>query len=201
MLSSAPNVRDATAGELAKLSETLADAFANDPILQWLIPSRLRGSVRRRRLFEVELKHYAFPIGRVSTTDDCRGASLELAPDNWKMPAMPVSAAVGLLRAFGVRLASAGRTQAFFERHHLEEPHYYVRYVGVAQRFQGQGMGTALLRPTLERCDREGLPAYLEASSARSAALYERLGFAHLGELRCPDGPPYWPMRRPPGGD
>ena len=92
----------------------------------------------------------------------------------------------------------ASRLQSFFERIHLEEPHYYIRYVGVATRYQGQGLGTALLRPTLERCDREGLPAYLEASSERSAALYERLGFAHLGEMQVPDGPRFWPMRRPP---
>ena len=70
--------------------------------------------------------------------------------------------------------------------------------LGVATRCQGQGLGTALLRPTLDRCDREGLPAYLEASSQRSAALYERLGFVHLGEGRIPGGPPFWPMRRPP---
>lgn len=76
--------------------------------------------------------------------------------------------------------------------------HYYIRFVGVATRFQGQGFGTALLRPTLDRCDREGMPAYIEASSERSAALYERLGFVHLGNLQIPDGPPFWPMRRPP---
>jgi RimJ/RimL family protein N-acetyltransferase len=86
----------------------------------------------------------------------------------------------------------------FFERNHLQEPHYYIRWVGVATSFQGQGLGTALLRPTLDRCDREGLPAYLQASTERSAALYERLGFVHLGELQVPDGPRFWPMRRPP---
>jgi RimJ/RimL family protein N-acetyltransferase len=99
-----------------------------------------------------------------------------------------------------MRLPRASRTQAFFERDHLQEPHYYIRYVGVATRFQGQGLGTALLRPTLDRCDGEGFPAYLEASTERSAALYERLGFVHLGELRLPGGPPFWPMRRPPAG-
>jgi RimJ/RimL family protein N-acetyltransferase len=68
----------------------------------------------------------------------------------------------------------------------------------VATRFQGQGLGTALLRPALDRSDRERVPAYLEASTERSAALYERLGFIHLGELRIPDGgPPFWPMLRP----
>ena len=57
------------------------------------------------------------------------------------------------------------------------------------------------MRPALDRCDNDNLPAYLEASSERSAAPYERLGFVHLGVLRLPDGyPPMWPMRRQPGG-
>lgn len=38
----------------------------------------------------------------------------------------------------------------------------------------------------------------LEASSERSASLYERLGFIHLGEVQVTDGPRLWPMRRPP---
>jgi len=50
----------------------------------------------------------------------------------------------------------------------------------------------------LDRCDVETLPAYLEATSERNVALYERLGFEHLGELRLNNSPPLWPMRRPP---
>ena len=111
---------------------------------------------------------------------------------------MPLSAAIGFVRALGLRLPRARRLQSLFESNHLEEPHYYIRYLGVATRFQGPGLGTALLRPTLDRCDAEGVAAYLEASTERSAALYERLGFIHLGELRVPDGPRFWPMRRPP---
>jgi GNAT superfamily N-acetyltransferase len=76
--------------------------------------------------------------------------------------------------------------------------HYYVRDVGVLPSRQGQGLGSALLRPTLERCDREGLPAYLEASSERSAALYERLGFRITRELRIGGSPPLWLMLRAP---
>jgi RimJ/RimL family protein N-acetyltransferase len=197
MASSAATVREARVGEAAQLSATLADAFATDPIMQWLIPSRRRRDARMRRLFALELEHSVFPAGRVFTTDDFRGANLELPPGGWKL-AMPPSAALGLLLVFGIRLPQASRLQVFFERNHLEEPHYYIRYVGVATRFQGQGLGTALMRPTLDRCDEDGIPAYLEASSERSATLYERLGFVHLGELRVPDGPPFWPMRRPP---
>lgn len=61
-----------------------------------------------------------------------------------------------------------------------------------------KGLGSALMRPTLERCDREGLPAYLEASSERNAALYERLGFELIRELRVAGSPPLRLMARPP---
>lgn len=190
------SVREAEVAELAQVSATLADALAADPIYGWLLPGE--GRLRRlRRLFAVELEYYVFPSGRVFTTDDFRGANLELPPGGWEM-AVPLSGAVSLLRVFGRRLSRASRLQKFFERNHLQEPHYYVRTLGVATRYQGRGLGTALLRRTLDRCDREGVPAYLEASTERSAALYERLGFVHLGELRVPDGPRFWPMRRPP---
>ena len=192
-------VREADPGECAQLCAALADAFAADPILQWLIPNRPRRAARVRRLFGLELHQYVFTAGRVITTDEVHGAVLELPPGRWQMPtSMSLSDAVGWVRVFGARLPRASRTQATFVRDHLQEPHYYIRYAGVATRFQGQGLGTALLRATLDRCDREGLPAYLEASSPRNAALYARLGFVHLGERRLPDGPPFWPMRRPP---
>lgn len=190
------SVREGGVGDLAPLSATLADAFASDPILQWLAPSR-RSDKRLRRLIEIELAYYVFPVGRVLTTADFRGASLELPPGKWEMT-VPLSAAVGFVRAFGVRLLRARRLQRLFEAKHLQEPHYYIRYLGVVTRFQGRGLGTALLRPTLDRCDSEGVSAYLEASTERSAALYERLGFMHLGELQVPGGPRFWPMRRPP---
>jgi ribosomal protein S18 acetylase RimI-like enzyme len=192
----ARSVREAGVGDLARVSATLADAFATDPILQWLAPSR-RSDRRLRHLIEIELEYYVFPAGRVLTTGDFRGANLELPPGSWEMT-VPLSAAIGFVRALGPRLLRARRLQSHFESIHPREPHYYIRYVGVATRFQGRGLGTALLRPTLDRCDGEGVAAYLEASTERSAALYERLGFIHLGEQRVPDGPRFWPMRRPP---
>ncbi len=57
------------------------------------------------------------------------------------------------------------------------------------------------MQPTLHRADSAGLPTYIEASSKRSAALYERLGFLHVDVLELPEGgPPVWLMRRPPAG-
>jgi GNAT superfamily N-acetyltransferase len=53
-------------------------------------------------------------------------------------------------------------------RVHSTEPHWYLPLIGVNPARQGNGIGAALLRPALEECDRSNLPAYLEATSARS---------------------------------
>jgi RimJ/RimL family protein N-acetyltransferase len=90
--------------------------------------------------------------------------------------------------------------QGLMEFRHPRTAHHYVLIVGVVPELQGQGVGTALMRPTLEHCDEVGLPAYLEASSERSAALYERLGFRCERELRLRSSPPLRLMTRPPAG-
>jgi hypothetical protein len=55
-----------------------------------------------------------------------------------------------------------------------------------------------LLAPVLERCDREGMRAYPDATSERSKTLYERHGFEAEAAFAFPEGPPLWPMWRRP---
>jgi ribosomal protein S18 acetylase RimI-like enzyme len=81
--------------------------------------------------------------------------------------------------------------------HHPETPCWYLPFIGIDPQHQGRGLGSRLLAEGLARCDRDRLPAYLEASSARNRALYERHGFVGTGELRAGDSPPLWPMLRP----
>ncbi|WP_055702916.1 GNAT family N-acetyltransferase [Streptomyces silaceus] len=83
--------------------------------------------------------------------------------------------------------------------HPTDRPHQYLHLVAVHPDRQGEGLGTALVGAVLERCDREGLHAYLEASNERSRDLYARLGFSFMGTaLDLPDGPRMWPMWREP---
>lgn len=190
-----PRLRPATAEDTHDLKNTLAEAFYEDPVLGWLMPDDSKRLARLRRFFAIELRHVVLPRGRVWTTGDLSGAALSLPPDAWRVPPRAT-----LLEgtAFGVHLARAARLGAAMERRHVREPHYYVRDIGVHPDMQGKGLGSALLRPTLDRCDREGLPAYLESSSERNAALYERLGFRLTAELRVAGSPPLRLMLRPP---
>ena len=54
------------------------------------------------------------------------------------------------------------------------------------------------MRPVLERCDRDGLPAYLETQKESNLAFYERCGFAVERKLEVRGAPPVWTMRREP---
>ena len=44
------------------------------------------------------------------------------------------------------------------------------------------------MRPILERCDRERIPAYLESSKERNVPLYERNGFRVQRAVDVPNG-------------
>jgi ribosomal protein S18 acetylase RimI-like enzyme len=85
------------------------------------------------------------------------------------------------------------------ERHHPHEDHYYLAFVAVAPRYQGTGLGSAILEATLKRADEGHMPAYLENSNPRNTRLYERAGFVTQKNI-SPDGAPplmgMWRQRR-----
>jgi GNAT superfamily N-acetyltransferase len=188
-------LRRATIDDVFHLKRVYAEAFYDDPIVEWMIPDERSRRRRLRRFFAIELRHIALPRGAVWTSTDLSGAAMSTAPGAWRLP----------LRAFLLEGATfgrwqhrAGRLAAAMHRRHPRQPSYHLRDIGVLPEKQGQGLGSALMRPTLDRCNREGLPAYLEATSERSAALYERLGFQLTEELRVGGSPPLWLMLRSP---
>lgn len=113
---------------------------------------------------------------------------------------VPSDACVELERALAVVFRDFPRTFELFElfdAHHPQDPHYYLQFIGVRPACQGIGIGSALLRAVLDRCDLEGAAAYLEADE-RSKLLYLKHGFEPIAELRLPEGPSIWPMWRAP---
>jgi predicted N-acetyltransferase YhbS len=119
---------------------------------------------------------------------------------------VPVGATIreapAMRSVFGRRLPIAFWSRMRMERRHPARPqHFYLAFVGVEPASQGRGLGSRLMFPILSEADAGGTAAYLEASTPRSRALYERHGFEVVEEMRLPfGGPALWRMWREPFG-
>ena len=191
------DVRKCTAADLPRVVESVARSFYEDPIFKWIAPSDARRPRQLERGFALFARRVWFPHDETYTTDRLIGGAFWMPPGTWHLslfkqlsmlPAMTLILRGELPRL--LRLLNA------IEAKHPHERHYYLPVIGVRPEWHGRGFGSALLRPILERCDSERLPAYLEASSPRNRALYERHGFAVVEEIRVSDSPPLWRMWR-----
>lgn len=193
-------VRRASPADLPALATAVARAYQDDPVWSFLIPDPPRRETRLRRYFDLELRHVMLPLETTWTTADLEGGALCTPPGHWRLPPLTlVRRAPGFLHAFEQSIPRVLGALVLLERHHPRDDHYYLAYAGVVPELQGRGIGAELVRPLCRRCDSERLPAYLEATSERAAAFYERKGFAVTEEVRLRKGPPMWLMWREPG--
>ena len=84
-----------------------------------------------------------------------------------------------------------------YHRKHPE--HFYLRSIGVDPQFHGRGIGTSLLRPVLDRADRQGVGCFLQTATPTNVGWYEHFGFAVADAYRpTPTWPENWAMWRSP---
>lgn len=174
---------------------SLVTAFSADPVVRWILPDTDRYLTHFPELLAVAAD-VAVSAGTIDSTEDYTGTALWLAPDV-KLD----DEALGLLVTRSVDAERIDSLFAFLQQmdeHHPTTSCWHLPFIGVDPRAQGRGQGSRLLELGIARCDEEGLPAYLEASSPRNRALYERHGFVVTGEIRVADSPPMWPMVRRP---
>jgi ribosomal protein S18 acetylase RimI-like enzyme len=188
----------AATDDTPRIARTLARAFEDDPAAKWFYPD---DTFRRTgRMFSELILPETLPHEESYTTDDGSGAALWVPPGKGETGFVEQLRAIPTVASISGRLTiRALRGFAFQESKHPHEPHYYLWFVGVHPGRQGQGIGSQLMRPVLERADEEGMPAYLEATSPRNRDLYLRQGFEVTEEVRWPGGgPPLWLMWRKP---
>ena len=200
-------VRTATAADDAAVSTVLARAFFDDPVFAWVTPDAARRAGMLPDFFALFAAAYE-PLGAsqvIDGSDGIDGSDRTVGAALW---AAPGQAAIGDEDAeeFAGRIeamsgADAGRmfeVMGLLEENHPDVACYYLNLLGVDPARHGGGLGSTLLAAGLARCDLEGQPAYLEATSSLNRRLYARHDFEVVGEIALPDGPALWPMWREP---
>jgi GNAT superfamily N-acetyltransferase len=185
------SVRLATTDEIPELAAVLARAFAHDPFYAWIAGDAPERGQRMQDGWSGILRFGSAHLAHTYTTDDRAGVAIWLPPGQRgpslldslrQMPALARLAGWGRLRKVGDAMAALEEHR----RRHVPKPHFYLSALGVEPARQGEGIGTALVEPVLDHCDRTGTPAYLETAVARNVLLYERLRFNVVEEIDLP---------------
>ena len=194
-----PVIRKVTEDDFEACTLTLAAAFDDDPLVNYMLrqdDKRLDGL--RQAYRELILPAYV-PQGESYMASDESGVALWSPPPGKHVTTDGEWATMRpLMRSIsGRRAARFERVVRFMEERHPDEHHAYLFVIGVHPRNQGKGIGSALLQRMTERLDRDGTPAYLESTKEINVPLYERHGFQVMDMLRPERGaPPYWRMWR-----
>jgi ribosomal protein S18 acetylase RimI-like enzyme len=182
------------------VSRSLARAFDDDPVSMYIFPDDRRRLGKLERFFRVQINRTFLRRGEGYTTPDLKGAAFWMTPTSGRAGLWEMLQQAPLLPIVGSRLVPTMSLLTLLESHHPKQPHYYLGTIGTDPDCQGRGIGSAMLQPVLDRCDADGIPAYLESSKERNLAFYRRHGFEVSGELSVADGPRLWLMWREPLG-
>ena len=186
-------VREASPEELARVVSVQVMAFGSDPVMRWIYPEA-HSYLLHYPSFVEAFAGGAFEHSTAYIAGDFGGAAMWLPPDVHVDGSLVES-----VLETGVDGPVRDETFAVLEemdRYHIDEPHWYLPMIGVDPSHQGKGMGAALLKHALSKCDEASLPAYLESSNPANVPLYERHGFAVMGTIQVGSSPPVFPMLR-----
>jgi GNAT superfamily N-acetyltransferase len=192
-------VRPVRDGDVDRLAVVLARAFHDDPVTRWVYASDRRRPFWATRFFAWQLRRLLPQDVTWTTADGDAGAALWALPGRWREDARDTLSLLRLtLPGVLPRLPRILRGLSQVEVRHPAERHLYLAVLGVDPGRQGTGVGSRLIQPGLDLCDRERLPAYLETGKEANLAFYGRHGFHVLDRLELPKGPPVWFLWREP---
>jgi ribosomal protein S18 acetylase RimI-like enzyme len=194
-------VRRAGAADIDAVVHVLCHGFMDDPVNSCLFPERAHREAASPGFYEL-LVRSTLVTGEIDVTDDVRGVAL------WHSIAVPVDPTIDTALYERVFTPVCGErstrrlillSQALADRHPQREPHCHLQFLAVHPENQGTGHGSTLLRHRLALLDADRTPAYLEATSPRNRALYDRFGFVAEGDpVTVSDSPELFPMWRAP---
>jgi ribosomal protein S18 acetylase RimI-like enzyme len=130
-----------------------------------------------------------------ATSQQMEGVAAWLPPGKapfggWQiLRSVPLPTLLRFGRHGAARMQAYGRFVDKLHRKLLPYPHWYLQVIGVDPPYQRQGFSSRLIRPMLERIDRERMPCSLETNIDKNVAIYRRFGFEIISQDKMPGTP------------
>ena len=183
----------------------LAKAFQNDPWNCYVFPEEIDRKRRNPAVFTSFIE-YTLRVGEVWTTGEpLKGVSLWFSPgsDENNPEYLKESGLDNLPLLMGEeateRYEQYERSMEVLRQQAVPDPHWYLSVIGVDPKWQGFGIGGALLKPVLERADRSRAYCYLETSLPNNLSYYQKHGFVIVVEdYDQMSGLRFWTFKRAP---
>jgi len=191
--------RAVTRADTERMCEMLSRAFAEDPMMCFLLRDEATRAEKLPRLFKLLLK-LALPLGGCDVAEGYESGAIWRPPHHWEMPFWQyITNGVEFLSLFGL----GGARHAIWvmdqvEKRHPKEPHWYLQVIGTDPDKQGMGFGGVAMRRHLAIADASGLPCYLESSKEKNLPIYSSFGFELTEEIKLIGGPTLYAMWRKP---
>lgn len=176
----------------------LARAFADDPMMRWVIGDVADPVARIADYFRFIDEDFA-RLGMLWECGDAEGAAVWIPPDHAGLAEVDAATRP---KVHAITDDGGLRHDAFWdwiESRIPDEPMWYLDQIASDPACRGRGVGSALLAFGLEEARATSTPAFLETGNPRNLGLYERFGFRVVEDEDAPGGGPHiWFMRSDP---
>jgi len=178
--------------DVANAARVLARSFPDDPMIRYVFLDEPEAERKMLLLFKVIVR-YGLTYGEVyAPSSNIEGVAIWHTSDNniWDQAKLEECG----LSEFSSQVSPAVMEKIVLlddfaiSRKKMNVPfrHWYLAFIGVDPEHHGKGFASALIKPMLERIDRENMPCYLETATEKNAAIYGHLGFKLIEKVLVP---------------
>jgi ribosomal protein S18 acetylase RimI-like enzyme len=187
-----------SAREHSSAIEILAEAFADDPMVKYVVSEKRREVTRK--IYAVMFKAYYNRGNAYFDSPDMKGMILWI--DSEEEPGLGAWIRSGALKMLKFparslnRLMKVGRGVSKVHKDCIKGHHLHLIFIAVSPASQGKGIGRQLLSLLTRQADSRALPCYLETQNPLNLGFYKSFGFSIVREVEISSKLTTWSMIR-----
>ncbi|MFN7328966.1 MAG: GNAT family N-acetyltransferase [Bacteroidota bacterium] len=172
------NIRKATRKDKAAIVGVLAQAFWNEPLINWFAGAHKNKKQRIDALMSFVFEK-RLPNGEVYITNDSQAVAIWRNDSSTKFSIYLMWEYLKFLWIFGYKkVMEIDRYEKNVQsRYPKNKSIYYLWMLGTSSQSQGKGLGSSLMNYVLTDADKKGTDTYLETATESNVALYRHKGF------------------------